>query len=634
VSGAGRFYSRAYGYAGKLLFVDLTTRTISEETPDEAWYRRWIGGTGLGAAVLMERTKAGIEPLGPENILAFTTGPLTATGVYGGGRYTVATKSPLTGAWADANSGGFWGPELKNAGYDGVFFLGAAERPVCLVIDRGQTRLIEAGHLWGTDTYEIDDALQAELGEPGSWRVSCVGPAGEQCSLLAGIVNEKGRIAARSGVGAVMGSKKLKAVAVRARKGVRIGVADKEGLRAVQKSYGQALKDSPFHQGLTAAGTGGGTSFLLSIGDCPADNYARTGTDALPTCGTLDSANMDVFKLQAYGCSTCPIRCGALIRVDDGPFATQGELHRPEYETLAAFGPMCRNDDVQAVIRANEICNRYGLDTIGAGSTVAFAIECYERGLLDAGDTGGLELTWGNARAIVALTEHMAKREGLGAILADGSKSASAHIGRGSEEYAMHVGGRALPYHDPRMSPGHGTFYISDAQPANHMGYQGMVVLEQGAAIGPDPLLQSDSTDLFGEYDRKGDIYARGAAYYQLLSSAGLCALYATFYTPPVVELLGPVTGWDMDWSEGLRSGKRILTLRQAFNVREGIGPDAFRLPKRVEAPLSAGPSAGHDIPFATLKENYFRAMGWDPATGRPAPETLADLGIDPPLVI
>ena len=248
-----------HGYAGKLLFVDLTTETLQEERPSEDLYRKWIGGQGLGARVIMERTRAGIDPLGPENLLAFTTGPLTATGVYGGGRYMVATKSPLTGAWADSSSGGFWGPELKKAGYDGVFITGAASHPVCLVVDAGKARLLPADDLWGKDTYEADDALQERLGDAGSWRIACIGSAGEKCSRLAGIVNEKGRLAARSGVGAVMGSKRLKAIAVRAGKSARIGVADVAGLKAVQKVYAEALKNSPFHQGLTAVGTGGGT---------------------------------------------------------------------------------------------------------------------------------------------------------------------------------------------------------------------------------------------------------------------------------------------------------------------------------------------------------------------------------------
>jgi aldehyde:ferredoxin oxidoreductase len=624
-----------FGYAGKLLFVDLTTGEFSEESPDEEFFRMWVGGTGLGVRVLMERTRPGIDPLGPDNMLGFTTGPLTGTGVYGGGRYTVVAKSPLTGSWADSNSGGFFGPELKGAGYDGVFFIGAASKPVCLVIDAGKPRLMDANFLWGKDTYETDDALQASLGEPGSWRIACIGPSGEHRSLLAGIVNEKGRIAARSGMGAVMGSKNLKAVAVRAGKKGRLPVADKDGLREIQKTYLEQLKASPFHQGLTAAGTGGGTSFLLSIGDCPADNWATSGTDSLPTCSNLDSANMDRYKLDSYGCHTCPVRCGALIRVNEGPFASQDELHRPEYETLASLGPMCRNDNLEAVIRSNELCNRYGLDTMGVGNAIAFAMECHVNGLVSSEDAGGLDLSWGNPEAIVGLTQQMGERRGLGAILADGSKAAAQKIGKGSEQYAMQVAGRAIPYHDPRLAPSSATFYISDAVPAQHLGPQGMGVLEQGGALGADPLLQpGDSGELFGDYDKKGEIYSRGAAYIQLLSSAGLCCLYAQFYTPPVVELLKPVTGWDMDWLEGLNAGKRILTLRQAYNAREGLRPDDFRYPKRFETPLSVGPAAGQSIPAEVLRARYFEAMGWDGSTGKPRAETLTALGIDTALAV
>ena len=238
------------------------------------------------------------------------------------------------------------------------------------------------------------------MGEPGSWKVSCVGPSGEQRSLLAGVVNEKGRIAARSGVGAVMGSKKLKAIAVRARKGARVKWRIRRGSRPCTRRTPRLSRRVRSTRGFRPPARGVGLSFLLSIGDCPADNWARTGTDALPACDNLDGAKMDVYKLRAYGCSTCPVRCGALVRVNEGPFASQDELHRPEYETLGALGPMCRNDNVQAVIRANEICNRYGIDTIGVGGVIAFAIECYENGLIGSSETGGLELTWGTPRLL------------------------------------------------------------------------------------------------------------------------------------------------------------------------------------------------------------------------------------------
>jgi aldehyde:ferredoxin oxidoreductase len=617
------------GYAGKLLFVDLTTGTITQETGDETVYRTFVGGTGLGVRILFERTKAGADPLGPENMLGFVTGPLTAAGVSGGGRFTVVTKSPVTRGWTDSNSGGYWGPELKLAGYDGVFFTGASPKPVYLLVTPGQAELRDASHLWGKDTYETDDTLQKELVGQGGWRIACIGPSGENRSLMAGIVNEKGRIAARAGVGAVMGSKKLKAIAVGSQKGARISVADPKMLKAVQTQYVKDLTGSPFHQGLTAVGTGGGTSFLLSIGDCPTKNWNTTGTESMPTCANLDSGQMDRYKLRGYGCHSCPIRCGALINVQSGPFATREEMHRPEYETLAAFGPLCLNDNVEAVIKANEICNLFGMDTIAVGGVIAFAMECYENGLISTEDADGLELNWGNGAALAALTDKIARREGIGELLSDGVMEAARRIGKGAEEYAMHVGGHRMPFHDPRLSPSTGTYYIADASPACHMGPQGMGLLEMGQALGSDPILQPEELQPFGDYDRKGGIYARGSAHYQLLSSSGLCALYAIGFAPPVVELLKPVTGWDLDWNEGIQIGKRILTLRQAFNVREGIQPLTYDLPKRFQTPLQVGPAAGQRVEFSTLRKGYFESMGWNIKTGEPDRQTLVDLGLD-----
>jgi aldehyde:ferredoxin oxidoreductase len=616
------------GYAGKLLFVNLTAGTLKEEKPHGNIYRDFLGGTGLGVRILYERMKPNADPLGPENMLGFVTGPLTATGVSGGGRHTVVTKSPVTKAWADSNSGGFWGPELKWAGYDGVFFSGISPKPVYLLITPGKVELRDAAYLWGKDTYETDDMLQKELAGP-PWAISCIGPAGESCSLMAGIVNEKGRIAARSGVGAVMGSKQLKAVAVRGDKKNKIPVADPDGLRSVQKDFVKNLQASRFHQGLTASGTGGGTSFLLSIGDCPTKNWNTTGSDSMPTCENLNSPNMDKYKLKVYGCQSCTIRCGALIHVKSGPFETRGEMHRPEYETLAALGALCLNDNVESVIKANEICNLYGIDTIALGGVVAFAMECYEKGLITKKETDGLELNWGEGGAVVALTEKIAKREGIGAVLADGVKKAAELIGHGAEAYAMHIGGHRLPYHDPRVSPSLGSFYVADAQPACHMGPQGMGFLEQGQDLGPDPLLRSPKLEYYGNYNQKGAMYATGAAYFQLLSSSGLCALYTINFAVPVVDLLGPVTGWDLNWGEGLTIGKRILTLRQAFNAREGLKPDTFKLPKRLMTPLKVGPAEGQEIDFESLKKGYFEAMGWDFGTGRPNNRTVADLGLD-----
>ncbi len=407
------------GYCGKILFVDLSERKIEELKPSEQTYRKFIGGTGLGVRFLYEKLKAGSDPLGNENILGFVTGPLTGTSAPGSGRFTVVCKSPLTNAWADSNSGGYWGPELKYAGYDAVFIKGMAKEPVYLHVFNGKAELRDASNLWGKNTRETDEILKKELGDE-KVKVACIGPSGELRSLISGIVNEDGRTAARSGVGAVMGSKRLKAVVVRGED--KVAVAHPEKLQEAEKAYFKMLKASDFQQNLSAHGTGGGLSFLVSIGDSPIKNWTLHGKEAMPSCTKLDSVNMERFKIRRYGCHSCVVRCGAIVKVEKGAFATEGEVHRPEYETLASFGTNCFNDNIEAVIRANEICNLYGMDTIAVGNLIAFAMECYEKGLIKKEDTNGLDLSWGNAEAVVSLTEKIARRDGFGALLADGPR--------------------------------------------------------------------------------------------------------------------------------------------------------------------------------------------------------------------
>ena len=614
------------GYCGKILFVELSEGRIEELKPSEETYRKFIGGTGLGVRFLYEKMKPGSDPLGHDNILGFVTGPLTGTSAPGSGRFTVVCKSPLTNAWADSNSGGYWGPELKYAGYDAVFIKGSAQGPVYLHIYEGKAELRDASDLWGRNTRETEEILKKEIGDD-KVKVACIGPSGESKSLISGIVNENGRIAARSGVGAVMGSKRLKAVVVRGKDRVR--VAHPEKLQEAQKTYFKLFKDSDFQQRLSAHGTGGGLSFLVSIGDSAIKNWTLHGTEAMPTCTRLDSMNMEPFKLRRYGCHSCVVRCGAIVRVEKGEFATEEETHRPEYETLASLGSNCLNDNIEAVIRANEICNLYGVDTIAVGNLVAFAMECYERGLIGKGDTDGLDLSWGNAEAIVSLTEKIARRNGFGALLADGPKAAADRIGRGAEKWAMHVRGQALPYHDPRTSPAQGTGYFADANPGRHMESAGTQTLEHGGALGDDPVLSTPAFDRYGDYASKGPMLALGAQFFQFYSSAGLCALLLLGSTVPAAEYVSAVTGWEMDWSEALRAGKRILTLRQAFNSREGTAPGDFCLPERLVQPLEVGVSAGQKIDFETMKASYFNTMGWDRRNGKPYPVIWRELGLD-----
>ncbi len=616
------------GYAGKMLFVDLSKGSIRETELQEKICREFIGGYGLGVRVLYEQMKGGVDPLGEDNVLGFVAGALTATSVPGSGRYGVVTKSPLTGAWGESNGGGTLGPELKTAGFDAIFFKGVAPRPVYLLLSNGIAELKDASGLWGKDTYETEDSIHQETGD-GKLKIASIGPAGEARSLLAGILNEKGRIAARSGVGAVMGSKNLKAVAV---KGgfKKIPVADRTKLKQAQERFLSIIGSSEFAKGLSAAGTGGALSFLLSIGDSPVKNWRLTGAESMPAANKLDSSNMDQYKKSGYSCQACPIRCGAIIEQKEGRFAIPGEMHRPEYETLAALGSLLVNDNQEAVIKVNDICNRYAIDTISTGTAIAFAMECYENGLIGKEDTDGLDLVWGNADAIVAVAEKIAKREGFGAVLADGPTMAARRIGKGSEQYAMAIRGKGLPFHDPRMSPAGGTAFIIDANPGHHMNSQITGMLENGAPIGSDPALQFPKMNPFSDFDKKGQLYAVGTAYHQLLDDAGMCALYTVNTTPPdLAALISSVTGWDFGWEEALKAGRRVLTLRQAFNAREGITPDQIDLPRRIKdelLPVSTG--APPKIDFQALKAGFFSAMGWDIKTGMPFKETLDDLGL------
>lgn len=614
------------GYAGKILSVDLTTGTIKEETPPESLYRSFIGGVGLGVRILYERVKPKSDPLGPENVLGFVTGLLTGTPTPGSGRYMVVAKSPLTGSWADANGGGSLGPELKAAGYDAVFFSGIAPKPVYLLLSGGKAELKDASHLWGKDTTETEDILQQELGKPPV-KIACIGPSGESCSLISAVVHDRGRAAARAGVGAVMGSKKLKALAVRGSK--KVHVAEPEKLRSARNRMAKGIKEGPFQQDLAKVGTAGGLSFLVRIHDSPIKNWTLSGTEAMPTCTNLDGAKMDKYKLESYGCQACPVRCGAIVQVEEGAFATGGRVHRPEYESLAALGNLCLNDDVESVIKANDMCNRYGLDTIATGNVIAFAMECYERGLINRKDTDGIELTWGNTGAIIAILEKMGRREGFGAVLADGPEKAAERIGKGSEKYAVHVHGQALPYHDPRSNPGQGTFYMTDANPGRHMDSHGISPFERGKYSATDPALQVPKLEVYGDYTSKGPMYALGAEFFHLYSACGLCALLMVGNSEPLAELISAVTGWDFGWIEGLNAGRRILTLRQAFNAREGLLPGEYKLPERVALPRPVDPSHGEKIDFDTLKSGYFAAMEWDLKSGKPYRRTLISLGLD-----
>ena len=374
----------ARGYMGKLLFVNLATGEIREETPDESLYRDFIGGYGVGARILYSRQKGGVDPLGPENTLGFLTGPLTGTPSTFAGRYTVVAKSPLTGGWGDSNGGGNFAPQIKFAGYDGVFFNGTAEKPVYLFLDNGKAELRDAGHLWGKDCFVTEDTLRAELG--GGVESVCIGPPGENLSLISCIVTKRGAVAGRSGLGAVMGSKKLKAVAARGQQ--EIPIADIEAVHKWRKEHLAAMKrpvsgkDSIVDKLFNKYGTSHVAEGFAHSGDSPVKNWGGIGVVDFPDASGL-SGDAAIANLESRsGCWHCPVGCEGKLREGRGEYRYPAGTRRVEYETQASFGTMCLNNNTESINMVNHLCNCYGLDTISGGCTIAFAIECYENGLI------------------------------------------------------------------------------------------------------------------------------------------------------------------------------------------------------------------------------------------------------------
>jgi aldehyde:ferredoxin oxidoreductase len=447
---------------GKILIVDLAKQEISEETPSDDVYLRYLGGYGLGAYYLYRLQEPGVDPLGPDNYLGFFTGLLTGTTAITGNRYIVVGKSPKTGTWGDANSGGTFGPAMKAAGFDGVIFRGASKSPVYLLLQDGRAEIRPAGDWWGLDTNDLEDRVKEQYGKKAG--LACIGPPGERMQLLSCVINDKGRAAGRSGLGAVMGSKKLKAIV--AVGDAQVSMADADGMKEAIARHRDFMKQQGFFEVLNKYGTSGLTAASCATGDTPIKNWGGV-PDEFPTVGKISDDAVLATQRKKYACWRCPIGCGGETVVEEGQFASH--THKPEYETLGAFGTMCFNDDLASINLCNEICNHAGLDTISAACTVAFAIECYENGIITDDDTGGIPLGWGNAEAIVAVTRQMADGTGFGGkVLGDGAKRAAERIGKGAEQYAIHVAGEEVPMHDPRLNPGLATSYKMDATPGRH----------------------------------------------------------------------------------------------------------------------------------------------------------------------
>lgn len=601
------------GYAGKVAFVDLTSGSITKEPQPEQVYRNFIGGAGLGAKILYERMKAGVNALGPENMLGFLPGLLNGTGIPMATKHMVVTKSPLSSTWGDANSGGLFGSELKAAGYDGIFFTGAASRPVYVLINDATIEIRSGTHLWGKNTRETVEALVEETGDK-RLRVSCIGPSGESRSLIASIITDDGRAAARSGVGAVMGSKHLKAVAVRG--SGKVELADPGALARLRSHALTHLRDVdhlPFIKVLSGSGTCAGPFGLVPVGATPIKNWSLIGDKAFPDYIKIAGEHITKYQVRKAGCGNCPINCGGILRVTEGPFAT--ESRKPEYETIAAFGTMLLNSDAESIIKANELCDLYGIDTISTGTALAFAMECFEHGLIGKKETGGIDLTWGDSGAIIAMVKKIGERQGFGAVLADGVERAARQIGKDAEEYAIHVHGQEPGFHDPRLLPLRGLSYLVHPTPGRHMTSAPSIRLEGEGKLAAYPELQRPEGN--DEVEKTGKIHALASSYSQAFVNSGMCLFALSAGSNlPLIEFIQSATGWEFTVKEAIDAGKRSLSLQQAFNMREGLSARDFVLPARIARPPAMGPFSGRLIDFDALRRSYYKAMGWDPETG------------------
>ena len=634
------------GYAGKILHVNLTTGDLTVETPPESFYRQYMGGSALNMHYILRDMKPGVDPLGPENMLCLSLGVTTGAAVSGQSRMTATAKSPLTGAIGDAQAGGFFPAEMKFAGFDAFIITGQSPTPVYLWVHDGEYELRDASHLWGKVTGEVDHILKAELGDDGIEIAQC-GPAGENGVRYAAIMNMSNRANGRTGMGAVMGSKKLKAVVVRGKNGKRAyAVADKGALNELARKGAKALPTSDA-AGLAKYGTAETTGVQQAVGMLPSFNFTSgvfpgwEKIDGITMYDTiLDGAETDEQDRKGRDtCYSCTVRCKRVVRIDEGPYKVDPYYGGPEYETTSTFGNYCGIDDLAAVAYANQLCNMYGMDTISCGATIAWAMECWANGKLTAADTGGLELTYGNAAAMVTMTEQIASGEGFGKILALGSAQAAQVIGRGTEEYLITSKGQEAPAHMPQMKRSLSLIYAVNPFGADHQSsehdpcYEGQAVAYP-KRLGDIGLSKPQPVRSLGP---KKVEFARVTQYsYSALDSVNVCQFvygpaWQLYDMEDLQQMVNAVTGWDVTIGELQEVGERRLNMLRAFNAREGIDRRQDKLPEKMfKKALIGGPSDGIKVDKAEWEaalDEYYRQNDWD-ENGVPSRAKLTALGL------
>ncbi|ADL13024.1 aldehyde ferredoxin oxidoreductase family protein [Acetohalobium arabaticum] len=583
------------GWMGQILRIDLSTEEATVEELDEELAKDYIGARGLGTKLFCDEVAPEVDPLSADNKLIFATGPLTGTAAVSASRYNVVTKSPLTGTIAASNSGGYFPSEIKYAGYDVVIFEGEADRPVYILIDDGEVEIKPAEDLWGLTTLETDNQLREEYGD--GFKISAIGPAGEQQVKFACIMNDRERAAGRSGVGAVMGSKKIKAVMVRGSQGIK--PADRDEFKEVLRDCLTKIEESGVtNEGLPALGTPVLVNIVNEHGNLPAENFQENVFDRAEKVSGEKLADELLVKNKA--CAGCPIGCGRVTALSSDKYEGFGE--GPEYETIWAFGPDCGIDDLEAITKANYICNELGLDTITMGTTIACAMEMYEEGIIDS-DEIDLDLEFGNAEAMIEAVKLTGKKEGIGAKLAEGSKRVADSYGH--PEYSMSSKKQEYPAYDPRGSQGMGLEYATSNRGGCHV--RGYLTSPEVLGIPEpvDPLTVEGKAELTKTFQ---DLTA-------VVDSSGIC-LFTTFALggEDIYKLLEAVTGAEYTQEEMMEAGERIWNLERQFNLEAGIGPDEDKLAKRLlEEPAPKGAAEGRVVELDTMLAEYYELRGWTP---------------------
>jgi aldehyde:ferredoxin oxidoreductase len=608
------------GFHGFLWEVDLSSHDARRVEIPEEEYQEYFAGSGLAARLLYQEQDADRDPLSEKSPLFVMPGLLTGHPVPTGCRTILAGRSPLTGIWGEATAGGFWGAELRSAGVDGLIIRGRSEKSVYLWITPDGVEIRDASHIWGEDTFQTHEVIRSETDDRA--RVAAIGIAGEKRCRMAAVIFEgpHSRAAGRCGFGALLGSKNLKALAVRARG--QIPIHDLEGLKALLKEDIPAIQK--FAEGLTKFGTPGALEAVEAHGDLPIQNW-RGGSWPEGATATCAQTNLPKYLDRHYACFSCPIRCAKIIHIEEGSLGGV-HSHQPEYETVAGFGANLLNDDFQVIALANERCNRYGLDTISTSAAVALAMECFERGLLTSQDTNGLNLSWGNAEAILNLVDWIAKGQGLGALLAQGTRQAARQIGPLAREYVIDAKGLDLAYHDPRAFTSMAANYATAVRGGCHLEAltyflgRGVPLADMGYTEPPDP----------HSNEGKGKIACDMQNYMGIYNPLGLCKFLFPVRVGPkmIAGWVERVTGWPMDQESLLVTGERIFNLKRMYNIRLGISrKDDLLPPRMLSHPRPEGRAEGVLPHLGQMLQEYYGLRGWS-EEGIPTDERLSDLGL------